>query len=688
MPPVVARCNIRPTMCEAVSDHGATAHGAEESDGARDLGWADATTALHGVGPAVAGHLERAGIRTVGDLLGRFPRRHREIDELDEPDAASVGRRVRLRATPVGARRRWLPGRRVMVTVDFDTAGGGRVELTFFNQPWMDKAFEVGRERQIEGVLETTRRGFALADPRVVARSRDARGECEVRYASIEGVSEERLRSLIGQALDRLRIATVPQERLPEGVATFDMAPVERLEAMHRPTDVARHEAAREHFAVLEAARLFRRVERLRRRRAARPAPRIVAGPSHDARVRRVLPFAWTAEQDAAVRELRARLAGADGPMGVLLQGDVGTGKTAVALDAALAAIDAGFQVAFCAPTALLAEQHAAKLGAWLADDPVRTGLLTAALDTGERRLLEAAVAAGDVDLVFGTHALFSARTRFARLGLVIVDEQHRFGVEQRQALFRKGDHPHVLVMTATPIPRSLTWTLFGDLDPIVLRERPASRAAVPAIHVPRSDWPRVLRTIGDHARRGGRAYVVCPKIGADGERGGAVRMHRELRDRFRAGLVHGRMPVDERRAVTDAFRAGELDVLVGTTVLEVGVDVAAATLMVVVGAENFGIATLHQLRGRVGRGARRGVCLLAGDENARVAAVRRTTSGLDLAEEDLALRGAGEFLGARQSGAGDFRALDPLVDRDLLGQVRAAVRAEPLDASDADPDC
>ena len=277
--------------------------------------------------------------------------------------------------------------------------------------------------------------------------------------------------------------------------------------------------------------------------------------------------------------------------------------------------------------------------------------------------------------LVFGTHALLSGDVALPRLGLVVVDEQHRFGVQQRMALVQKGDNPHVLVMTATPIPRTLALVLFGDLDAVLLRQRPPGRRPVRAFALPQERWSRALRAIDRAVRRGGRVFVVCPAVGEDGEKGGVVRVHETLAQRFRCGLVHGRQKAAERQAVLGAFRDGAIDVLVGTTVLEVGVDVPDATLVVVVAAHRFGIATLHQLRGRVGRGRRRGIALLCGPRTERVAAVCATTDGFALAEQDLAIRGSGELLGTAQSGFADLRALDPVDDLDLLREVRQAVQ-------------
>jgi ATP-dependent DNA helicase RecG len=342
--------------------------------------------------------------------------------------------------------------------------------------------------------------------------------------------------------------------------------------------------------------------------------------------------------------------------------------------------VAAGYQVAFLAPTELLAEQHFAGVGGWLRDRSVALRLLTGSLPPAERDALEVELAAGRPALVFGTHALFSERTVFGRLGLVIIDEQHRFGVEQRLELVRKATaaHPHVLHMTATPIPRTLTYTVFGDLDLAVLRQRPPGRRPVRAFFLAGAGgWRRIQAVLTRRIARGQLALVVCPKVGADGSKGGAVRLHAELARRFAAGLVHGRMDVAERQATIAAFRAREFDVLVGTTVLEVGIDVPDATLMVVVGADRFGLSTLHQLRGRVGRGRRRGLCILTGEPGPRLAAICTTTDGFELAERDLALRGAGELLGTRQSGLSDLRALDPVRDIELLSRVREAVRGE-----------
>jgi ATP-dependent DNA helicase RecG len=385
-------------------------------------------------------------------------------------------------------------------------------------------------------------------------------------------------------------------------------------------------------------------------------------------RILQRIPYTLTDDQHQAVAALWRRLAG-PGAMGVLLQGDVGTGKTAVAIAVSLAVCAKGKMVAFLAPTELLAEQHYASVSKWLKGTSVDVALHTAT----HRCKLPTAGAR----IVFGTHALLTGDDKLPGLGLVVVDEQHRFGVRQRMQLVHKGDNPHVLVMTATPIPRTMALVLFGDLDVVTLKSRPAGREAVRAFHVPAEKWSRVLRSIERAVKREGRVFVVCPAVGEEGEKGGVMRVHESLQKKFRCALVHGRVKASERQRALALFREGIVDVLVGTTVLEVGLDVPEATLVVIVSADRFGIATLHQVRGRVGRGRRRGIALLCGPRTDRVAAICATTNGFELAERDLALRGSGELLGTQQSGFSSLRALDPVEDLELLLQVRKAVRSE-----------
>jgi len=632
-------------------------------------------TELAGIGPRTSERLQLRGLSQIRDLLWFFPRRYRELDELPAPREAAVGRLVRLRGTVRGTRLAWLPGRRAMVTVEFSAADGTPFAASFFNQPWLRKNYQAGQEYAVEGVLGRKGRHFRLEQPRIVAADR-VTGAVQLRYADVEGVAAARVVEWIATALQRVDWRSIRLSPLPAGLSDLDLPVRELFGSMHRPASVQLHERARTHFALREAVALFEAVERARCRRLSRIAAAFAVDEDLRRRIRAWLPFELTGDQAAAVAALWRSLSGRS-PMGVLLQGDVGTGKTAVAVAAALAVLAHGKQVAFLAPTELLAEQHHAAIKAWLRDSDVQVELLTASLKPQARVELAARLAAGGPHLVFGTHALLSSSTQFAKLELVIIDEQQRFGVDQRMQLVYKGRDPHVLVMTATPIPRTMALTMFGDLDLLTLRERPPGRRAVPAMFVEARRWPRVVRSIERAVRRHGRVYVVCPAIGEDDSRTGAVRVHAALAERFRASLVHGRLVATERQEVLRAFRDGECDVLVGTTVLEVGLDVSEALLMVVVAADRFGLATLHQLRGRVGRGRRRGLCIVCGVRNERITALVDTTDGFELAEADLRLRGSGELLGRRQSGFAELRALDLVEDQDLLLRARRAVKEE-----------
>ena len=626
-------------------------------------------TALPGIGPTTGKRLAAAGLATVLDLVQFYPRRYRALRELPSPDERYVGELVRMPAAVHGVRSAWLPGRRSMVTVVFACADGRTFDTQFFNQPWLKKNYPIGQMRMVEGVLAQKGRRFQLHGAKILPRAAQPTGEVQLRYPEIEGIGGARLQVWLAHALATIDWARVHLPALPAGLEEFAHAPATLMLAMHRPADVAQHEHARTHFAVREAVALFAAVEKAARARARRPARPFPVEPALAARIRARIPLQMTADQEAAVQLLWQKLAG-PAAMGVLLQGDVGTGKTAVAIAAALAVLAKGATVAFLAPTELLAEQHHRNVAEWLHGSDVQVVLHTAGNKQRE-------VVGTGPQLVFGTHALLAGGQELPRLGLVVVDEQHRFGVQQRMALVHKGDNPHVLVMTATPIPRTLALVLFGDLDVATLRMRPPGRRLVRAFHVATERWARALRSIARAVARQGRVFVVCPAVGEDGEKGGVMRVLAALQPHFRCGLVHGRMATGERQRTLALFREGLVDVLVGTTVLEVGVDVPDATLIVVVAADRFGIATLHQLRGRVGRGVRRGLCLLCGPRTERVAAVCSTTDGFQLAEADLALRGSGELLGTAQSGFGELRALDPVADLELLLRVRQAVTGE-----------
>jgi ATP-dependent DNA helicase RecG len=499
-------------------------------------------------------------------------------------------------------------------------------------------------------------------------------------YRKLGGLGGKWQRAAIHRALAALA---------PDFRAAGDPAALHRaLRTVHFPPTRAFPAAvsrARQLLAREELLLFLDRIEARREARAAMDAPAWSWTPETARRLASLLPFPLTGSQKEAMREI-----GSDfrrgAPMARLLQGDVGSGKTAVAVLAALLAIENGAQAALMAPTEILAEQHADTIGEWLAGSRYRPALLTGRTTAAQRRELQAALREGRIDLLIGTHALIEGPVRFANLGLVVVDEQHRFGVEHRARLSRKAVRPHVLVLSATPIPRSLAWTLFGDLDTTRLTEKPAGRAPIRTFVREPARRPAVLAFLGERLAAGERAYVVVPAIDeSDRELAAVERTANEVRRAVPAARVetlHGKHPADRRRSAMAAFASGAANVLVATTVIEVGIDVAEATVMIVENADRFGLSQLHQLRGRIGRGPRPSWCILfvsddAGDDaRGRLAILEKSSDGFRIAERDLELRGPGDLLGARQSGMPQFRVADPVRDARLLPAIRDEVRA------------
>ena len=657
---------------------------------------------LAGIGPALAARLAARGIETVEDLVWFVPRRYddlRRVLSLADALAAPPGERVTFAAEV--ARVRYVSFRRRFLEVRLFDRAAPELAVTarwFQVGPGMARRFEVGRRVVVSGPLRQREGAWELAHPDLCGDP-DAdggiRAEVRPRYPEVEGVAPAVLRRVCRLAAARVA-ASVPDGVPADMAARMGLAALgEALARLHDPPDdlgdddalaLCRGESAWhrrlafDELFFLSLAVLTRRAER-------RAAPGTPCRPPPGARAQAVaaLPFALTGAQARVLAELEPDLA-SDEPMSRLLQGDVGAGKTAVAFVAAHLVLAAGRQVAVMAPTEILAEQHFRTLEPWARAIGHRTALLTAATPRGARESTLSLLAAGPLGLLVGTHALLAERVGFHDLGLVIVDEQHRFGVAQRVRLREKGAEPHLLVMTATPIPRTLALTVYGDLDLSVLDELPPGRTPpVTQVLAGVAGKKRAFTDLRRHVARGERAFVVCPLVEPAPDLEGpppadAVSTAAELAAALapaRVGLVHGRVSAVERDAAMAALRSGELQVLVATTVIEVGVDVPEATLMVVLDADRFGLAQLHQLRGRVGRGSGASTCLLVhkgartSDAERRLAIMAETTCGFRIAEEDLAIRGPGELLGARQAGLPRLRFGSLVTHAALLVEAR-----------------
>jgi ATP-dependent DNA helicase RecG len=653
---------------------------------------------LAGVGQKRSDALRAMGLDTALDLLTHYPRRYidrtREarIQDLAEGEEAMVLARVQR----VDSRR--IRGGKTMVVVDVSD-GSGRLRVTFFNQAWRSRQLTTGDEVILFGKLENFRGTKQMTNP-VVDLVGNRTGRIIPVYPQSEksGLSTWELAELVAQVLRRSRERGLA-DPVPAGIV--DRLGLQGRDAafhgIHEPESMADVEGARRRLVFDELLRI--QVSLVQRKR---DLERDEVGMEHRpgelvARFVDSLPYELTAAQRRVLDEISTDLAGPH-PMHRLLQGDVGAGKTVVAAVSLLTAVDCGEQAAFMAPTEVLAEQHAALLRRLLAgftidsDDSLfgtrelAVELLTNRTTASERRRILEGLAAGSVNLLVGTHALIQEAVRFSRLGVVVIDEQHRFGVEQRAVLREAnpdGTVPDVLVMTATPIPRTAAMTVYGDLDVSVIDELPPGRTPIVTSWV-RSDLEEaeMWGTVRDEVAAGRRAYVVCPLVEESEKL--EIASATETFERVSAGeleglavgLLHGRMSSADKDEVMGRFRRGELDVLVATTVIEVGVDVPEATVMVVLDADRFGIAQLHQLRGRVGRGADASRCYLVspgatGDGEARLEALVRSTDGFWLAEVDLDLRGEGTIMGARQKGRNDLKLASLRRDRDWVARAR-----------------
>ena len=642
----------------------------------------DPITILKGVGPTKAKQFAALNIFTLGDLICHFPRGYEDRSKLTTIDKLEVDKPACFKAMVMNTPRTSRVRKGLEVTKVQVADHTARLNLTFFNQRFTTDQLQYGKEYIFYGAVSGDFVGYNMTSP--VFEPLDAEPVTTRRvlpvYPLTAGLSNAAVLKAVRQTL---AICDPPAEIIPAEIRQrYGILPAERAYfAIHEPASMAEAELAKkrlifEEFFVFSAGLSLMRAARERIR--IRPYENQNMWPFYGA-----LPFTLTGAQQRAVEEILRDLRKGT-PMNRLVQGDVGSGKTMVAAAAAYCAVNNGHQAALMAPTEILAEQHYQSLGKLFASLGLRVALLTGSMTVRQKREIREAIAAGEVDLAVGTHALLSEATVFNDLGLVITDEQHRFGVAQRSALSAKGNNPHLLVMSATPIPRTLALLMYGDLEVSILDELPPGRQNVDTFLVGESYRPRINAFIRKQVTEGHQCFVVCPAVEENEELGlkaaetWAETLQKTVFPDLRVSLLHGQMKGGEKEEIMASFAAGGADVLVATTVIEVGVDVPNATLMVIEDADRFGLSQLHQLRGRVGRGSAKSYCILTThnrneDTCARLKAFCKTNDGFRIAEEDLKLRGPGDFFGSRQSGLPAFRVANLSLDLQTMKDAQQA---------------
>lgn len=633
---------------------------------------------VKGVGPKLAKLFAKLGVKTVEDLLYFFPRDYEDRRKIKPIKELKPYEMVLIRGKIVNISHQLTKGRFSILKLRLEDPSGS-ISAVWFNQPYLMKLFQPGMRLIVSGKVEidTFAGGIQLQVRDFEIDSGEPLGIVPV-YPLTEGLYPKRLRKIIKQALSKyLKYIKDPiPSPIQRSYRLLNLRSA--IQNLHFPSDLKLIEGARsrlvfDDFFVFQLGLGLRRQEVKEEKGIAFK----LEGNLLDEFIKK-LPFTLTSAQQRVIEEIKADMQ-SDRPMNRLLQGDVGSGKTIVATIASLIAIQNGYQVAFMAPTEILAQQHYNKIIRLLEHQNIRIRLLTGT--TQRKKRIEEI---GKWELVIGTHALIEEKIRFQKLGLVIIDEQHRFGVLQRHRLRQKGYNPDILFMTATPIPRSLAFTLYGDLDRSIIDEMPPGRTPIKTYYVPETERKNAYEFMRKQINEGRQVFIVCPlveeseKVDLKAAMDEAERLQKDIFPEFKVGLMHGRLSGEEKDKIMERFKSGKIHILVSTTVIEVGIDIPNATVMVIEHAERFGLSQLHQLRGRIGRGAEQSYCFLIADAKTteaktRIKAMLDSTDGFHIAEVDLRLRGPGDFYGVRQSGLPNFRVADIIRDEKILRIARQA---------------
>lgn len=640
---------------------------------------------LKGVGEKRAGLYAKIGINTVNDLIFHFPRRYADYSEPVEIDKAEIGGHAVIRAMVI---KKNLPARirqgLVLYKIFAEDCAGTRITVTYYNNRFAADALNEGEEYLFSGKISGNLLRKEMNSPSVLKTTE--KNLFRPVYPLTEGLTAAMVTANVSEVLntadDSFFADSLPVSLRQEySLSTLEYA----LRSIHFPQDAHAAETARKRLAFDELLKLQLGMLMIKSHTRAENGCKMSPRDDKMTAFYKSLPFEMTGAQKRAVAEIIADMCGSS-PMNRLVQGDVGSGKTAVAAAAALFAAENGFQTALMAPTEILAAQHFNTLSEMLEPIGISVCRVTGAMTKKQRAEAAEKIASGDCTVAVGTHALISGSTEFARLGLVITDEQHRFGVSQRSALAGKGVNPHKLVMSATPIPRTLAMIIYGDLDVSVLNELPKGRQKIETYAVTQKLRGRALGFVKKQLDEGRQAYIVCPMIEENeneltAAKGYVKELQKTVLADYPTGLLHGKMPAAEKDSVMEAFKARELDLLVATTVVEVGVDVPNANIIVIENADRFGLSQLHQLRGRVGRGQYQSYCvLIAGgsvsdESRKRLEIMTKTSDGFEISEYDLKMRGAGDFFGNRQHGLPDLKIADIAADSELLADCRKAAK-------------